>query len=434
MKKHLISAISFLHLKFFGQKMGKEMGVFLCNMSWSLISGVFALPLVMLVNTLAGRIMGPAEYGQYMLITVVSSYMVLFIFFGLDTATVKAVVKASTKQGKGREFYSAFLFVVLSLVAVSLVCFLGAPLFEKLTGITRTILYFALLYSITSSLKAVLNVLTRGLEEFRLQAEGRALEAVALIIFFLIAFVALGKSSYIAYIIIISLAAILLTIYLWWRLKGYFAGFSIKGLKAQLSEGRFFMLCALLGTIFYSSDKILISKYFGLSDLGIYSAYYTGSLTMVASLSLLFTNVLLPAGAKTEDKKFTDKLRPLLIKGFIPLYVLCFCFLVTFLFLFGKEFTMRIDYLLLFALAATLYFYNNLYNAVILDIDKKNYIKYFLSTNAINAVTIIAYILICIYFPSINLIVVGFVANLFIALLIQQAFVAKMRYGKQQKI
>ena len=194
------------------------------------------------------------------------------------------------------------------------------------------------------------------------------------------------------------------------------------------------MLCALLGTIFYSSDKILISKYFGLSDLGIYSAYYTGSLTMVASLSLLFTNVLLPAGAKTEDKKFTDKLRPLLIKGFIPLYVLCFCFLVTFLFLFGKEFTMRIDYLLLFALAATLYFYNNLYNAVILDIDKKNYIKYFLSTNAINAVTIIAYILICIYFPSINLIVVGFVANLFIALLIQQAFVAKMRYGKQQKI
>ena len=66
------------------------------------------------------------------------------------------------------------------------------------------------------------------------------------------------------------------------------------------------MLCALLGTIFYSSDKILISNTLA-SRTWVYSAYYTGSLTMVASLSLLFTNVLLPAGAKRRIKNLLTK-------------------------------------------------------------------------------------------------------------------------------
>ncbi|MFH1910341.1 MAG: oligosaccharide flippase family protein [bacterium] len=431
-KKKIIVAVQFLHFKLFGHQMSDQMKQFLKNMSWSFYAGLIALPLIMIVGTLAGRFMGPEEFGKYSLVVLLSSYVLIFVFCGLDIALVKAIAKAKTVKDQSRQFFSAFSFVLLMLTVLSTLGLLSAGQISARFNISKELITLLFAYSLIASVKNVLDFAIRGTERFKDQAIAKILESVTLAVAFVAVVILLKKINYSIFLGIIMLAALALILFYLTKIAKMFKNFSFTALKIQLLEGRFFMLSTLLGTIFVSSDRLLIAKFINLETLGIYSAYYSGSVTLTAVLSSMLTNVLLPATAKSRDKTFASKMDKLFIKGFIPVFITIGLILVVFMFIFGRAYPLRADYVLLFTLVSTIYFFGNMYNTIILDIDRRNYIRYLVMINSINLLTVAYYLVLMKYYAKpINLILVGYAVNLSINFIFQKYFVKKMSEGRQ---
>lgn len=430
MKKFVISVVEKMHLRIFGREMSDQMRVFLGNLSWSFYGGVMTMPITIVVGTLAGRYMGPEQFGKYNLVTLISSYIVAFSFLGLDISTIKNVAKARSEESKQRSFFSSFVFIVLLTAVLLIIILLLRQKISAIFGLGSDVLLFVVVYTSIVTLKLVLDILVRALEKFKLQTIGKMIEIFVLAVGFFIVAIIYKRLSFGTYMGIILLGAALVAVNYSISLKKYFKFFSLATLKRQLSEGKFFMLSSILGTIFISSDRLFIARYIGIRELGIYSAYYTASLGLVTSLSLVLTNVLLPATARENDKSFIFKIDRLCIKGFIPIYILICASIIVFLTLFGKEYPLKFSYVLLFALVATLNFMQMIYNTIILDAERKKYIQYFLITNIINLINVAYYFILMRYISkSIDLILIGFSINIIITLVVQVIITRKMIGG-----
>ena len=79
MKNKLVNIIEKIHFLIFRHNMSLEMKKFLSNLSWSFSIGIIVMPLTMLVTTLAGRFMGPVEYGKYSLLVIINQFLLIFI-------------------------------------------------------------------------------------------------------------------------------------------------------------------------------------------------------------------------------------------------------------------------------------------------------------------------------------------------------------------
>ncbi len=432
-KDKLIDLTDKLHLKLFGRRMTPKMRQFMINLSWSFYSGMIAMPVTMLIATIAGRLMGPEEFGKYNLAVLISSYLVSFVFFGLDISTVKNVVKAKTKKEKSKSFFSSFVFVVFALAVLSIITFVFGKDIESISGVSYPVVLFALFYTYAASGKAVLGSLVRGLEKFRTQALGATLEAGVLVVSFF-GIVYMYKSiDFQHYMVAVFIGALAIIIYYFSKIKDYFKGFSLNKLKIQLSEGKFFMLSGLFATIFRSSDRLLITKYIDLRTLGVYSAYYLASIGIVLALSKLFTNVLLPTAAREKDKGFIKNLNKLTLKSSPITFTAIVLFLLIFLKIFGKEYPLDVGYLLMFALVSTLFFYQKLYSAIIVDAGKSLYSRYFYISSTVNFATIVAFVIVLNQFPkqAILLILVAYSINQMAILLVQQLIFTKLPGAKK---
>lgn len=411
------------------------MRVFLDNLSWSFYGGIITMPITIVVGTLAGRLMGPEQYGKYNLVILISTYIVSFSFFGLDISTIKNVAKAKSQKDKQKSFFSSFIFISSMTMLVLIVWLVFRQKITAIFGIENTLVLFIFIYTFIVTYKLILDILARSLERFKLQAAGRMVEILVLVIGFVLATTIYNKLNYELFTGIVLLGAILVSMIYSIYLKTYFKHFSLSTLKAQLSEGKFFMLSSILGTIFISSDRLLIARYIDVTALGIYSAYYAASLSLVAGLSLILTNVLLPATAKTNDKRFILKIDKLCIKGFTPIFLMICAAIFIFLTLFGKAYPLKISYLLLFALIATLNCFQRVYDIILLDAARKKYIQYFLISNFINLINIAYYFILMKYISqSIDLVLVGFSVNIILTLIIQIIITRRMIKQKPSKM
>lgn len=435
LKYFIIKVVEKLHLLVFGQTMSDQMKVFLGNLSWSFYAGIIAMPISMVVGTLAGRFMGPAEYGSYNLVILISSYVTVFSFLGLDISIIRNVAKAKTHIDKERSFFSSLVFVASMTIIYALIGLIFRNKIAGIFGLNKTVILFVIIYTLVVSFKLVQDILVRALEEFKLQAISRMIEVLILALGFIFVMVVYKRLDFGLYMGLVLLAALIVGVIYFVNLKGYFNNFSLIALRQQLSEGKFFMLSGILGTVFLSADRLLVAKYIGITALGIYSAYYAASLSLVAAMSLILTNVLFPATAKSDDKSFTKKIDQLFIKGLVPIFLAICLAIFVFLSIFGKAYPLKLDYILLFALVSTLYFFLIVYNVVILDAGPKRYTQYFYAMSSVNLATVGYYFLILKYVSqSIEVVLVGFAVNLIINLSIQRMFVRKMRREQNQDI
>lgn len=427
-KKIIIKIVEKLHLIVFGHKMSDQMRKFMVNLSWSFYAGIISTPISIVIGTLAGRFLGPEEFGKYNLVILVSTYVIVVAFFGLDISTIKRIIKTKSKEEQRKALFSSFVFVMSTLSIFTVIGLISLPLINAKNNLPNNFILLVIVFIFISSFKSILDMLVRALEKFKLQATGKIIEISALAILFIVMVKLFKTITYQPYMIIILLSAIISSIYYFSHLKTYFQKFSLSTLKSMLTEGKFFMLSAILGTIFISSDRLLIAKYVNVSTMGIYSAYYAASLGLVYTFSRIITNVLLPASAKLKNKDFTKKIDQLFLKGFIPIFTMVCLSIFVFLKLFGKAYPLRIEYMLLFALVATLYFFLIVYDIIIIDAGRSRYAKYFYISSCVNLITVGYYFVLLKYWSkSITFVLIGFAVNIIISLIIQRLFVKKMR-------
>ncbi len=412
------------HQRFFGPAIDPEMRLFLVNLFWSFLGGGIASAGLLLVNILAGRYMGPSEYGKYNLVFVLSQFFILFVFWGLDIASIKAIAASKTRAEKGKNLSSASVFLVLTLGLLSLIAFLVYKPAAQYFALDQSLLFILLILSIPLTLKAMFDGFIRGLRLFKVQFVAKTLECFTIIALFVLIFVVLDKRTYEFYIYVLIAGALVSALINFSKVKKYFDGFDKKCLQDQLSHGKFYFIATIIGTLFTSLDRLLVAKYLSYYELGIYGAYYTASVTLTYQLTQMFINVFLPSIAHLENKTFVRKIDNIFTRAIIPIYLTVLVLVFVAVKLFGARFGLIWGYVFGFSLLATLQLIQGIYNTIVLTLSKDLYKRSLLLVNISNVIIFSTYIPL-VYFKliSISWILGILILSITSAITIQRTFI-----------
>ena len=423
-KKGIVAVAEILHLKLFQHEMSDQMRKFLRHLSWSILGGISASAVMMAVNIIAGRLMGPDEYGKYSLLLTLAQMIIIPMLFGLDVSTVIAISKSEGIQEKKSNISSSLYFVIVSGLILSILFIISSPYLSRWSSMGMTFYNTVFIFAIVTGLKNILDSFIRGLHLFKYQFYGKIGEVVFVSLSFFLFFGLEKKHDYFNYILSLGVGIFFLIVYYLKRILPYLSSFDVESLKKQLSLAKILVIGTVLGIGFNSIDKLIVAKYLSLVDLGIYSAYYMVSINLVAQLIQMFINVFLPSISGIDNDNFVKKIDKVYSLGFLPVFISLVGIIFVAIKLFGDKYGLNFGLVISFSLLSTLQIYLTINSTIITAISKETYKRYLLYLNSVNFIHIIVYILMIVFHAvSVQLILILYIINVIILIIIQKRLI-----------
>jgi O-antigen/teichoic acid export membrane protein len=313
---------------------------------------------------LAGRILGPAEYGIFSLVQSVAMFLYVPMLLGFSTAMVKYNSEKEDIERQTKIISTAFIIVISLTVISSALYFLFRSHFVRMFSISDNLFCLAIILAVLFALYTITTETVRSLFKMKILAICQfAYPAILLSVFLLfvltrtiLSFKSMVYSTFVAYgIVSIVLLAVFLRKYLKLSFSKEWAGI--------LSKYSLFAVVGSLSVVLYSNiDKILINKYMTTENLGVYKAYYMSSINLAGLFSVVFNTVFFPMASKYENKKILfhkiSKLIPYVIAVGLPLIIVCEVIILKF---YGKQYYIKPLWLILFAIASIIVVVDGLY-------------------------------------------------------------------------
>ncbi len=411
-KKWTISFLESIYTKVFKREMSDNVRTFLKNLSLSIFGGGIASAAMMVINIGAGRMLGPSGYGEYGLVLAISQIFMVPIVLGLDVSGVRAISSVESRREKSLNISSVFHFVGLSSIVFIFLYLVFNNFVSKILNIDRTILLMSAIYAIVTSFKVISDSFVRALLLFKTQLFARLVEMITIIFLFSLFFLVIEKQNYTNYLISILGGSIVFCIILLAKYLPYLTKFDFSYLKKQLSYSSVLLFGSILGAIYNVLEKMVIARYLSVFDLGIYLAYFTASLGMIAQLTQMFVNVFFPSITKSSNRSVYLKVEKIFLSLFFPTLLLISCLIFIIINFFGKTYGMNYYYVFGFGLLATMQMLLGINYYIFASSSKKLYFTYVKYVGAINFLQLLAYGAM-IYFDivSIDLIIVVSMVN-----------------------
>lgn len=413
-KQKTVRLAEVLHLRLFGHEMGEEMRKFLGNLSWSFFGGVIAASVTFAVNIIAGRLLGPEEYGKYSLVFIVSQVFLIPMIFGMDIAISRAISKEAFQNVENirKNISSAFWFVffisILSFVAVTFF----DNFFSGIFSTTSDIVSFGVLLSFILGIKNFLDGIARGFQLFNFQAKLRIFEGLFVAVAFFVTYAIFGTYTSVASAFI--LAGVLIVFWYLLRFREFIVSIpKLISLRSLLYYSKFVVASALVTLAVGYGDRFVVNRYFGPKELGLYSAYYAATIFVIGQMTVIMNNVFFPVVSKMEKKilimKKVDKLVRL---GSAPVFFGIFLVGLLVLNLFGSEYEIDFLILSLFSIVAVSQFFVAFYGNIVAAHSPETYflgLKFYF----IRACVYTGYIVILVFTGALSLqaILLGLVVN-----------------------
>ncbi|MEI8061188.1 MAG: oligosaccharide flippase family protein [Candidatus Berkelbacteria bacterium] len=348
-----IKIIENLHRRIFRHEMSPTMRAFFGNLSWSML-GYFVGGLIsFVVMILAGRILGPNEYGNYNLVLTIGSFLAAFMLFGFDTTSVK-YISSSKDPGRKKEAISntllltaitAFVFLVSTLIFSARI--------SHYLNTTQTLVIFGAVAGLVVMCSALTDGFIRSLQKYKFQSIVNILQSVIIFVLFIIFYIILRKSSYQYYAgILIFSTLVVIVIYLI-SIRDQIVSWSSTMWKKMLPYWKLTLATSLISVVITSIDKFFLSHYLGAAELGLYSAYLLTSSLIIAHLMSAFINVFFPminnSGNQLAILKKVDRLT---LIGFVPAMAIILAITFVVVKLFGSQYPLNFRYLTIVSLIA----------------------------------------------------------------------------------
>jgi len=335
---------------------------FFKNISYVALA-TFAEALIWFIfNILTGRMLGPDEYGKFTLIHSIGMLLYLPMMFGISTGMVKY---SSEKRDFDRQriiistsfllviiFTFSFIFIYSGLTLI-LSEILSVP--EKIIKLGITFSVFYVFYLITTSTFQG----THQIKKFALIKY--IYSAIMLISFFIIT--STGDNSYKIPLYSMYVAYLISGIIAIWLIAGHIIPkYDDKWVRTLIKYGSFTFLSAMSYILCTNVDKILINKYLTSEAVGLYNAYNLSSMKIIGMFSGIFITVFFPTISGYEDKstilkKFGTFVPYILLFG-VPLIIIA---QVITLKLYGDEYGININLMLIFAITSVLFVLYDIY-------------------------------------------------------------------------
>ena len=410
-KLKLISIAEIAHLRIFGHEMSDEMRGFLKNLSWSFFGGFIAAGIMFALAIIAGRWLGPVEYGKYNLVLLIAQFFTIPMLLGMDISVLQKIVKAGDSNKRKELISSSLLFVLVLMSIVSISLFLNREFLANIFSTKVDLVFVAVVFSIALVLKMLLDGIIKGLYFFKFQAIIKIAEAiVAILIFFALHLI---FKNYLQLAFSLIIAGLVVSILYAFKLKTFFGKLSTESIKKLLRYSKFVFVGSLISIIIGYGDRFVVNKYFGVEELGIYSAYYTATILVAGQFISIISNVFFAMVAKVEEKRILlKKIDKMLLVGIAPATFAMFVIGFVVLKLFGSAYKASVLVLFLFGFVATLQFFVSFYANMVNSHSEKTYF-WGLSLFSIRTFFYVVYILILIKFSLISIptILFGLVMN-----------------------
>jgi PST family polysaccharide transporter len=248
------------------------------------------------LGAVLARLLSPADFGLLGMVTVVTNFVFIFSHLGLHTATVQ---KAQITQ---REVSTLFWFNVGSSLLVALTTAALGPVLAWFYGEPR-------LTVVTAFLSLALFITGIGLQhEALLRRQMRFTElaslevlspTIGLLCGIAAAFAGLGYYS----LIVNYIVAALVSTVLMWTFCRWLPGRPgrLKEVQSMLTFGRDVTGFQIVNYLSRNVDNLLIGRYYGAFQLGIYSKAYSLLLLPLNQIALPFSSVAVPALSRLNE-------------------------------------------------------------------------------------------------------------------------------------
>jgi O-antigen/teichoic acid export membrane protein len=405
---------------------------FLTNLSWSFLGGGIASGVMLVLSISVGRLLGPIGYGRYSLILAISQLIIVPIVFGLDVIGARSVAMAKSKQEKAVVISATLALVGIIAAPLVVVALIGGKTLGQYFHLDDQVFNLALFLAVALGFKAIVDALIRGLGYFRWQFAVRLVEVAVAVSLFWYLFFGTHSASAASYVIVLGSSSLVVIGLNLFRLKAFLTAFTINVVKRELAYGKMIFLASVLGSLFNSLDKLIIARYLGVTELGIYGAYYTASTNFIAQLVGMFINVFFPTISQIDDKEgITTRFNRLAVMSLLPGAVIFSLFIWLILSLFGHQYPTYSGYIIGFGVLAILQVILTIYSFIITAVSQKLFQKYLLAFNLVNAGHVLFYIAVAwLGHISIAVILAGVIANTLIMIVVQRRLLASY-FAKQ---
>lgn len=351
-----------IYKKVFKEKVTLTIKTFFQNLTYVVLGyGVSAI-FIFIFQIIAGRVLGPQEYGKYALIDSTSAFLYIFMTFGISTAAIKYNSEKEDYLRQQKIISSSYFTTLIISFIFALSFFIFSGFFSKIFSIPLIIFRLAIFFAISFALYVLAMDNLSGLHKMKKVAFFRAIYGF-LMLFFLAIFLFFNNISFTTVALITSFVYLVIFLLITANIRNYlYFEIDKTWVKNLLEYGLYAAGGSFLLIFLPNLSKIMVNKFLTLFDVGIFNAYYFSSLSVVILFNTIFVTVFFPTASKHSQKSLIlnkiKKVTPILFLIGVPIL-----FLIQFLVLkfFGRQY--MVDYLLmlLFSVSGIMFFLYSLY-------------------------------------------------------------------------
>jgi O-antigen/teichoic acid export membrane protein len=347
-------AVDKVYRRIFQEEMSPDVQVFLKNLLFVGIGTAVSALTSIVFTVLGGRLLGPEEYGRFALVQSVAMFLYIPMLLGFHITATKF---SSEKQDRRRQsdVLTAVSLLVLALVILCLLVYLlFSSYISRLFGISPDLYYFAIAFAGLFTFYSLTTSALRGLNRIRLYSIFQIVYSVCLLSFFG-SFIFIQGLSFKAMVLpmLISFTVITLAIFILVLRKFTFGRVKVSIIKILSKYSLFVVVGCFSFEVYSNIDRIIISRFSSVADVGIYTAYYAASMNVAFLLWGIFNMVFFPTVTKYKNKGpilgKINKSIPYLIGLGIPLILLSQFVLLK---LYGNQYETNLLWMVLFALTS----------------------------------------------------------------------------------
>ncbi len=348
--------------KIFKEEITPIVKIFFQNLKHAIFGYGIAAFFIFIFQILAGRALGPINYGRYALVDSMGAFLFIFMTLGVSTAAIKY---NSEKENELRQqkIISSSYFITLIIIFISTFLFIFfANFLSNFFSVSLIILNYSVIFAICYSLYTLAIDSLCGLHQIKKMATFRALYGF-LILSFSALFLFRYNVSFENVILVICFSYLTTFLLITINIRNYISLKIDKIWIKNLLEYGLYMIGGYLSVVFLPIlSKIMVNKFLTLYDVGIYNAYYFASLNVAILFNTIFIAVFFPTASKYPQKslvlKKIKKITPFLFIIGIPALFVIQILVLKF---FGQKYPTDYLLMLLFAVSGVMFFIYSLY-------------------------------------------------------------------------
>jgi PST family polysaccharide transporter len=266
------------------------------GLQWAGISQVFRQGCRLIIAAVLSRILEPADYGLLGMAMVFTGFASIFSTMGFSAALIQQ------KEVEPRHLQSVFSLNIMMGALLAGLTIGAAPLIAHFYREPRLTLLLSVLAGnfiiiCFNSIPSI--VLTREMRFRSIAVRNMSADIVAGIAAIIMAWQGWGVWSLVAQILLGSLVGAILV----WRMVPIRPTCSVdwKALKELWKFSSYYMGSNIVGYWSYNADSMLVGKFLGKIDMGIYSRAVSLMMLPLQQISMIVSQVMFPALSKIQD-------------------------------------------------------------------------------------------------------------------------------------